>query len=229
LCGGALLTRLTGRFMSTSSRIVRRHAPAVERRAQIVEAALGCFSARGYHATTMDDLVAASGLSKGSLYWHFESKEEVFLALFDHLAEEIFGRFEQAAAAGQSDVVALLQRELEIFLARFGSERRLLLAWAEFLSHPRGRERMAGIYRVSRQKLAALIRLGIERGELRALPPESVAAALNGTVEALVLQSLVDPDFDPGEHVATLWEILRRGLAPEADAPRPEEMRCAGT
>jgi AcrR family transcriptional regulator len=212
--------------MAIPSRTARRHAPAVERRAQIVQAALGCFSARGYHATTMDDLVAASGLSKGSLYWHFESKEDVFLALFDHLAEEIFGRFEQAAAAGQSDVVSLLQRELELFLGRFGAERRLLLAWAEFLSHPRGRERMAGIYRVSREKLAVLIRLGIERGEVRGLPADSAAAALVGTLEALVLQSLVDPAFDPREHVATLWELLRRGLAAD-DPPHPEDTRCA--
>ena len=39
-----------------------------ERRAQILQAALTCFARKGYHLTTMDDIVAESGLSKGSLY-----------------------------------------------------------------------------------------------------------------------------------------------------------------
>ena len=39
----------------------------------------------------MDDLVRASGLSKGSLYWHFHSKEEVFTALFDSFVAELYG------------------------------------------------------------------------------------------------------------------------------------------
>ncbi len=197
-------------------RTSRKHASAEERRSQIIEAALGCFSARGFHATTMDHVAVASGLSKGSLYWHFESKEDVFLALFDHLAEEIFGRFDAAAEAGDSNVLALLEREFALFLGRFGAERKLLLAWAEFLSHPRGRERMAAIYRLSREKFGELIRLGIERGELRPLPAEGMAAALTGTIDALVLQAAIDPEFDLGEHVGTLWEILRRGVAADS-------------
>ena len=194
----------------------RKRASAEERRAQIIEAALSCFSARGYHATTMDHVAIASGLSKGSLYWHFEGKEDVFLALFDHLAEEIFSRFDAAAETGDSDILPLLQREFALFLERFGAERQLLLAWAEFLSHPRGRERMAAIYRLSREKLGQLIRLGIERGELRPLPVDGMAAALTGTLDALVLQAAVDPEFDLGEHVGTLWEILCRGVAAES-------------
>ena len=199
----------------------RKRASAAERRAQIIEAALSCFAARGYHATTMDHIVSACGLSKGSLYWHFQGKEDVFLALFDHLAEEIFGRFDAAAETGDSDVLPLLQREFELFLERFGSERKLLLAWAEFLSHPRGRERLAAIYRLSREKLGELIRLGIARGEMRPLPVEAVAATLTGTLDALVLQAAVDPEFSLSEHVGTLWEILHRGVA--AESPRDEE------
>lgn len=200
---------------ASSTRTARKHAPAEERRAQILEAALGCFSARGYHATTMDHVAVASGLSKGSLYWHFEGKEDVFLALFDHLAGEIFGRFDAAAEAADTDVVSLLRRELELFLEGFGAERKLVLAWCEFISHPRGRERMAEIYRLSREKLAGLIRVGIERGELRPLSAEGIAAALTGTVDALVLQAAIDPDFDLAGHAGTLWEILHVGVAAE--------------
>jgi AcrR family transcriptional regulator len=191
----------------------RRHAPAEERRAQILEAALGCFSSRGYHATTMDQLVQASGLSKGSLYWHFESKEDVFLELFDYIAADIFVRVDATADAGDADVVSLLRRELELFFDRFGAERRLLLAWAEFMSHPRGRERMAEIYRVTRAKLADIVRVGVDRGELRPLSPEGVAATLTGMIDGLVLQAAIDPEFELREHLETLWELLHHGVA----------------
>ena len=75
---------------------------SAERRAQIVRAALTCFSRKGYAKTTMDDIVAESGLSKGSLYWYFESKDELFMsavtsALAD-LGEGAFGAIDQRAS-----------------------------------------------------------------------------------------------------------------------------------
>ena len=51
------------------------------RRQQILDAALACFSRRGYHATSMEDIVRESGLSVGALYSYFPSKEELFAAL----------------------------------------------------------------------------------------------------------------------------------------------------
>jgi AcrR family transcriptional regulator len=45
----------------------RERRSAQERRAQILEAAVSCIAAKGFHAATMDDLARASGLSKGSL------------------------------------------------------------------------------------------------------------------------------------------------------------------
>ena len=209
----------------TASRASRRgargHAPAPERRAQILEAAFKCFSERGYHAATMDDLVEASGLSKGTLYWHFDGKEAVFVALFDYVAEEIFGRFGAAASSGEGDVVALLERELAHFFERFGGDgRKLILAWTEFLSHPAGRARMADLYRTSRQMLSEIVRLGIERGELRDVSPDGAGAMLTGTLDALVLQAAVDPDFDVREHADALWDLLKHGLAAPTGAAR---------
>jgi AcrR family transcriptional regulator len=197
----------------SADRPPRRQAPAVKRRAQIIEAALSCFSERGYHATTMDHLVAASGLSKGSLYWHFESKEDVFLAVFDHIAQEIFGRLDEGA--GDRDVVSLLRGELALFLKRFGAERRLALAWLEFMNHPRGRERMAELYREARARFTVLIQAGIDAGELRALPAPKVAAVLMGMVDALILQSALDPDFQVEDHESVVWDVLHYGVAPE--------------
>jgi AcrR family transcriptional regulator len=53
------------------------------RRNQIHQAALVCFGQKGYHQATMDDIVAESGLSKGTLYWYFPSKKDLFISLLD--------------------------------------------------------------------------------------------------------------------------------------------------
>jgi AcrR family transcriptional regulator len=53
------------------------------RQKQILQAALRCFAQRGYYATTIDDLVAETRLSRGALYLYFSSKEAIYLALAD--------------------------------------------------------------------------------------------------------------------------------------------------
>jgi AcrR family transcriptional regulator len=190
----------------------RQNQPPEVRRAQILAAALHCFSDRGYHAATMDDLARASGLSKGSLYWHFESKEEVFLALFDQFAAQAFGWLDEEAAR-RGPVLEAIGRAFGRFVEGLLAEGPLLPAWMEFLAHPLARDRFAGVYAETRSRLAALIREGIERGEVRALAPISVAAAIVAGAEGLLLQAVMDPAFDARAHWPVLWDGLVGGLA----------------
>ncbi|HEY0244078.1 MAG TPA: TetR/AcrR family transcriptional regulator [Mucilaginibacter sp.] len=50
----------------------------------IIETTAGIFNTKGYAGTSLSDLTAATGLTKGSIYGNFENKEEVALAVFDH-------------------------------------------------------------------------------------------------------------------------------------------------
>jgi AcrR family transcriptional regulator len=72
--------------MTTST---RRWAKTDETQSRILEAATDVFAARGYTAATMADIVHRSGASIGSIYHHFGGKRELFLAIFDGLADEI--------------------------------------------------------------------------------------------------------------------------------------------
>lgn len=58
------------------------------RREHILAAALECFSAKGYYASTVDDIVSYCGLSKGSVYNYFNSKEEIFIHLLQNEREQ---------------------------------------------------------------------------------------------------------------------------------------------
>ncbi len=53
------------------------------RRKQIIAAGLACFARSGYHATTMADVAAQAGVSKGTPYLYFDTKEALFLALHE--------------------------------------------------------------------------------------------------------------------------------------------------
>ncbi|MFF4857521.1 TetR/AcrR family transcriptional regulator [Streptomyces rubiginosohelvolus] len=58
------------------------------RRAQILDAATSVFARLGYHGARMDDIVQASGLSKGAIYWYFKSKEEIAVELVRQLLHD---------------------------------------------------------------------------------------------------------------------------------------------
>lgn len=190
------------------------HSSREMRREQILNAAQSCFGKTGYHKTRMDDIVRAAGLSKGALYWHFKSKDEIFLALFDRFDREIF-----AAWDGISNLGALetLRTESEIVLEALLSDRSLLETWTEFLKHPIARERFAAIYKESRARLQATLEAGIRCGEIAPCEARHVAAMLTAMIEGLLLQALADPDFDAMGAWPTSWEIISRGLTSGAE------------
>ena len=188
----------------------RRQPPEV-RRAQILEAAERCLGRSGYHGTTMDDVVRESGLSKGSLYWHFSSKEDLLLALFERYEEEFYrawGPEGRVAESVQETVMAGVPLLFEMG-ARAGE---LMPVWLGFLEQPRARRRLADLYARSREALAALIERGIDRGELAPISATAIAAGITGLAEGLFLQAVVDPGFDARAPCLASLEAMLEGI-----------------
>jgi AcrR family transcriptional regulator len=73
--------------------------PRPERRAQLLDSALGVFVAQGYHAAAMDDIAERAGVSKPVLYQHFPGKLDLYLALLDSACDEVIDNCRQALAA----------------------------------------------------------------------------------------------------------------------------------
>jgi AcrR family transcriptional regulator len=74
----------------------RRRLPVEVRREQLVEVALREFSVRGYHETQMEHVAAAAGVSKGLLYYHFTSKEELYTAVSERVVSSFTDRLPAA-------------------------------------------------------------------------------------------------------------------------------------
>jgi AcrR family transcriptional regulator len=185
-------------------------APEI-RRAQILEAAQSCFGKTGYHKTTMDDIVRATGLSKGALYWHFKSKDEIFIALFDQFDREIFAAWDDLP---DTSAMETLRLDAEIVLGALLRDRSLVEMWSEFLKHPLARDRFALIYERSRERLAHTIQKGIEAREIAPCDALHAAATLTASIEGLLLQALADPGFDALAAWPTTWKILSLGMTP---------------
>lgn len=189
------------------------HQTPEVRRAQILKAAQSCFGKMGFHKTKMDDIVSASGLSKGALYWHFKSKDEIFLALFDQYDREIFAAWDDLS---DGPALETLRIESEIVLRALLDDRSLVEMWSEFLKHPLARDRFAAIYEHSRERLGSTIEKGIERGEIEPCEARHAATMLTAVIEGLLLQALADPRFDPLDAWPTTWQILSAGMTPRA-------------
>ncbi len=59
-----------------------------EKRRMIRAAALRCFGERGYHDTSVSMICRVAGISKGSLYWHYDSKQEIYLDILETWAPD---------------------------------------------------------------------------------------------------------------------------------------------
>ncbi len=69
------------------------------RRAQLLDAAARLFRERGFHATSMRDIASAVGMLSGSIYYHFDSKEEMLLAVYQEGKRRVAEAVDAAVAA----------------------------------------------------------------------------------------------------------------------------------
>jgi AcrR family transcriptional regulator len=80
----------------TTSAQARRWAKTGATQQRILDAATEVFATRGFTAATMADVVAGSGASIGSIYHHFGGKSELFLAIFEQMADAVDRRIDAA-------------------------------------------------------------------------------------------------------------------------------------
>ena len=72
------------------------HESKTHTRQRILSAATEIFSEKGYYGTAVDDIVKASNSSKGSFYFHFPSKQEIFFSLIDRFVVALTSNIEIA-------------------------------------------------------------------------------------------------------------------------------------
>jgi AcrR family transcriptional regulator len=186
-----------------------------ERRAQIIEAALACYTRKGYANTTMDDIVAESGLSKGAIYWYFKSKDDVFQAAFTSMFE----------AVGAESMVAFQACETAADRLRLGARTMVDLARniegyfaliVEFWSQSENRDEVMGFWAEMlvqyQQVIAAIFEGGIQSGEFREVDADALAWMIMTAYDGLAAYDMMIPNLDMDKISETFIEALLKGL-----------------
>ena len=83
--------------------MARRTKEEAERtRTRIMASALALFAKKGYDRTTFNDIAARLNLTKGAVYWHFESKEALLMALLDEMLAKFRRQIEELLPSGET-------------------------------------------------------------------------------------------------------------------------------
>ncbi|CAH0120452.1 MULTISPECIES: TetR/AcrR family transcriptional regulator [unclassified Paenibacillus] len=201
-------------------------AANADTKTRILEAAARVFAEQGYAGTTLDDVAADAGMTKGAVYWHFAGKSDLYLALCEKsMAQQLQGFPKEAESMlGGSDPQEALAAWLSAQLAACATDRDKPMLFFEFIASSRDpairdqlRRTFAGIY----EQTGDAIREIQERGLLaKDVDPTALAVLFNAMVNGLVMSWLIDPDSVRLDQFApNLSRILWDGLAP-ADVPR---------
>lgn len=177
----------------------------------------------GFHEARMEDIAEEAGLSKGTLYWYFDSKDEIILTILEQIFDVELG-----------DLEVLLQQEgsvrerLLAFVRDFGRELEEMSAFLpiayEFYAAAGRREPVRTFlrkyFRSYRETLAQLVKRGIERGEFRAVDAEEVAISIVALYEGISLLWVTDPEAVSlsGQLEASL-RLLLEGLVTNNSEP----------
>ncbi|HEX3875866.1 MAG TPA: TetR/AcrR family transcriptional regulator [Bryobacteraceae bacterium] len=187
------------------------------RREQILIAAVACFSREGFHQTTMQDIVKESGLSPGSLYLYFKSKEELVEAIAQRRHKREWALIREAAR--ERDTNAAFRKLMAGFFDTLRNhqeqqDRRLALQlWAEALRNPAVLRSVRRGVNEPRRLLGAIIRKAKQRGELLGdADADGMARVMIALFQGCVLQLAWDPKMKLEPFVRTV-ERLFEGLS----------------
>jgi len=193
---------------------------SAERRRQIIEAALACFTRKGYTNTTMDDIVAESGLSKGSLYWYFKSKDDLFIAMVTSMFENVAAESMESLVSSETAVERL--RAGAQSMTELGKQiEGVFYLLAEFWARSEHRQEAGGFWvgmlREYAQVIEALLADGVQRGEFRSVDVEALTWMLLAAYDGLAAYQMLMPDLDVAHISEVFVETLLKGLAVDGE------------
>lgn len=203
----------------------------VRTRERLLEAARVVFLQRGFHATTVDQIAEEAGFTKGAVYSAFESKADMFLALYAERvarrAEEYLrsaeglGADEQARAAA-AEWVEVLRRDRDWSLV-------LIEFWTHAARDDKLRERFSALHSTLRHSLSeAFAAAADQSGRRLVASSDLLATASMALANGFVLEGFAEPDVASSNTFVEMAMLLGRafGLLDDDDggsSPRPDE------
>jgi AcrR family transcriptional regulator len=210
-----------------SERLPRRRdeARALFRNA-ILDAAEVVFAEKGFHGARIQDIAARARTAVGTVYNHFEQKDDVLHALLEERTEELLVQL-RARPDDPKGFRARLQARVARMLDYVERHRPFFAIASEHGLFARGgspgarvgTRRLRHVERF-RAVFRALVRDGVASGDLEPLDPDALVGFLGGTMRAFVLSSLADPGAGAAAHAALTVELFLHGAARRKSHPK---------
>ena len=199
------------------------------KRRQILDASIECFAREGFHRTSMAQIIAEAGVSAGTIYLYFDSKEQIVEAIAEerHALESALAATALANPDTRQALHDLADGYLNWLSDPIEQKRRRVTVqvWAEALRS----DRVASIVRdgvAQRQQIADFIRERQQQGHLVAgLDPDAVSRVMLSLVLGFVLQQAWDAAIDVDGYRSVLNEIIDRLLLAEPTRGRVDHGR----
>lgn len=206
----------SGPFGATSERAMTRHLPEQTRREQILAAARKCFIERGYHPTRMEDIAAAAGLSKGGVYFHFDSKKEVFDALVEDEFEDSM-RAIQDITAGEGPIVEKMSRMAGHFVTDFANTPdgpRFFIVMGEMaLRDPDLATKLRDRQGVFIGEVTKLVEQGVREGFLRETDAVTTATLLKALIDGVEALAALSYPVEMSHLLTQGLQLIMGGIA----------------
>ncbi|SMP04796.1 transcriptional regulator, TetR family [Desulfurobacterium pacificum] len=155
---------------------------------KIIKAAEEVFSERGFHETKIYQIAEKAGVSVGTIYRFFESKEELYLTVvhskLSKLEEEV-----KKAVSGKSPTLALksyISAVIDFFLKEDGFFKLFIREVGVFSVVDEERFKISEWYRNYLKNLSSIIKKGIETGEFRKSDPYALSLAVSGVLKNMI-------------------------------------------
>jgi AcrR family transcriptional regulator len=201
----------------------KRTSRTTDTRAKIVSAAAELLAEVGYTATSLDEVAERAGLTKGTIYYHFDSKEDLYWSV---VFPEVEATIESAKgiAERESDPLRALHRIFHASTRRVRDPRQKYMYYQEMLPlRPDMREAIRAREREYEAIVTQLIRKGQERGELVRGNPKVMALIAIGTVARTARWYDARGEVPGEEFSRTLLRAILRGLLRDG-AALPEDL-----
>lgn len=188
---------------------------------ELLDAALDLFVERGFAATRLDDIAKRAGVSKGTLYLYYESKEELFKAVVRNTVIPLIGGAEQMVDQASGSCAQAFRNVVTTWWNAMGKTK--LAGIAKLMMAEAGNfPELAAFYNeevIARcdVMIVGILKRGIERGEFRQVDIERAPRILSAPVVMMMINMnstgicRVDPD-DADAHIAFFLDLTLRGL-----------------
>ncbi len=180
-----------------------------ERRQHIISAAEICFARLGIHATTLENIRAEAGLSRGAVYHYFKSKEDIVEGLQERSRQADMEAFAQNVTGGDplEELLTMLRNALQLTIGpgREIDSRVATFLWAEALLNERIHASQMRLIEAHRPLALRLVKRAQEEGQINSdLPPEAVMDAILSMYLGITILAAWEPDkdMDPAQQIA---------------------------